>query len=227
MRGIAFAATPNAARAPARALSGPAGSHWCHRASGSAARSSWLWRAAQARRMERVPLDFRGPAHVALDEQSRREPGESHRGREEERLARHDLLRLPDVRDDLLVRLSGAGGHTRERERRTHELEEVTTIEPFWQPRCVPPLRPGRRMNRQPDRGPIREDGRLLHRWHVEQLVKTMSSRMSYSRLRRSPRTACSIGGRQPIVKTSSFGRRYRSGWRWHSRHHFIWREEA
>ena len=38
-----------------------------------------------------------------------REAAERHRGREEERLARHELLGLPDVRDDLLVGLARAG----------------------------------------------------------------------------------------------------------------------
>ena len=43
----------------------------------------------------------------------------------EERPAGDDLLRLPDVRDDLLFRLARAGAHAGERERRAHQLQEL------------------------------------------------------------------------------------------------------
>jgi hypothetical protein len=84
---------------------------------------------AEARGVERVALDLRGPAHVTLDEETGREPADAHRGRVEERLARDDLLRLADVRNDLFGRLAGARRDAGERERNARELEEVPPVE--------------------------------------------------------------------------------------------------
>ena len=44
------------------------------------------------------------------------------------------FFRLPDVRNDLLVRLARAGADARQRERRAHQLQEAAAsngIEPF------------------------------------------------------------------------------------------------
>jgi hypothetical protein len=84
---------------------------------------------AETRGVERVAFDLRGPAHVALDEETGREPADAHRGRVKERLARDDLLRLANVRDDLFGRLAGARRDAGERERNAREFEEVPPVE--------------------------------------------------------------------------------------------------
>ena len=61
---------------------------------------------AEAAGMLRVALDLRRAPFVALDEQAGGDAAERHRRREEQRPAGDQLLGLPDVRDDLLVRLA-------------------------------------------------------------------------------------------------------------------------
>ncbi len=82
-------------------------------------------RRAQARRMLGVALNLRRSPHVILDEHGAADARERHRGREEERPPRHELLGLPDVRHDPLFRLLGAGADAGERERRAHQLQEL------------------------------------------------------------------------------------------------------
>ena len=62
---------------------------------------------AEARRMIGVAFDLRRAALVALDQEADAGPGKRHRRRVEERLARNQLLGLPDVRNDAL-RSAGA-----------------------------------------------------------------------------------------------------------------------
>ena len=79
---------------------------------------------AEAARVQRVAFDLRRPALVALDQQAGGDAAERHRGREEQRLARDHLFGLPDVRDDLLRRLTRAGGDAGQRHRRAHQLQK-------------------------------------------------------------------------------------------------------
>ncbi len=97
--------------------------------------------AALARRMIGVALDLRRPAFVALDEQPRGHAAERRRGREEQRLAGHDLFGLPHVRHDELVGLHGAGGDAGQCERRAHQLQEAAAAH-----RIVPFRRVGREL---------------------------------------------------------------------------------
>ena len=130
---------------------------------------------AEATGMERIALDLRGTALVALDEQPGRDAAQRHRGRVEERSAGNELLGLADVRHDLFGRLTGARGHAGQRQGRAHQLQERSTrdrirdgfdlggelvVEPLAKGGVAGPL-----VERAPP-GSIRR-----HRWHVEQLV--------------------------------------------------------
>ena len=79
----------------------------------------------QAHGMVGVPLDLGGPALVALHQHAPRVPVVGHRGREEERPPRHQLLRLLDVGKDPLRGLAGAGGEAGQGEGGAHEGEEL------------------------------------------------------------------------------------------------------
>ena len=81
----------------------------------------------EARGMVRVPLDLGRTPEMALDEDALRVAAVEHGRGEEERLARHDLLRRPHVGDDLLFRLLGAAHESRQRERSAHHGEELAT----------------------------------------------------------------------------------------------------
>ena len=80
---------------------------------------------AEAGRVLGIALELRRPAHVVFGQERHAEAALRHRGRVEQRPARDDLFRLPDVRDDLLVRLPGAGADAGERERGAHQLQEL------------------------------------------------------------------------------------------------------
>ena len=81
----------------------------------------------KARRMLRISFNFGRPAHMAFDQNRSRDAAERNRARKEQRPARHQILWLTDIRNDLLGRLSRARPDARERERRAHQLEEVAT----------------------------------------------------------------------------------------------------
>ena len=83
---------------------------------------------AAAARVIGVALDLGRPPLVALDEQPGADAAEGHRRRVVKRPARHDLLGLPDVWDDLLGGLARAGGHPGEPERGAHELEKGSPL---------------------------------------------------------------------------------------------------
>ncbi len=79
----------------------------------------------EALRVVGVALDLRRPPLVALHEDAARVAVVGDRGGEVERAARHELLRLPDVGEDLLRGLLRAGGQTGQRQRGPHEGEEL------------------------------------------------------------------------------------------------------
>ena len=76
--------------------------------------------------MVRIAFNLGRTAHMALDENAAAEAAERHRRREEQRLAGNDLLRLVDVRNDLLVgrrrRRAQAAAQSRQRQRRAHQF---------------------------------------------------------------------------------------------------------
>ena len=76
-----------------------------------------------------VALDLGRPALVALDQQPGGDAAERHRGGEEQRLARDDVLGLPHVGDDQLVGLAGAAGDAGQRQRRAHQLQEAAAAD--------------------------------------------------------------------------------------------------
>src|SRR3954470_14815297 len=75
-----------------------------------------------------ISFDLRRASHVALDEHAMRVAADWHRGGEENRLARDQILRLPNVRDDLL-RGTIASRQTAERHRGAHELHEIAPVD--------------------------------------------------------------------------------------------------
>ena len=81
-----------------------------------------------------IALDLGRPSFVVLDQQADAGAGKRHRRGEEQRLARDELLGLPDVRHDQLVRLARAGAHAGQRQRGAHQLQEAAAadrIEPL------------------------------------------------------------------------------------------------
>ena len=80
---------------------------------------------AEARGVLGIALDLRRAAVVTLDEQAGGDPGERHRGGEQDRLPGKKLLRLADIGHDLLDRLARAGGQSGEAQRGRGELQEV------------------------------------------------------------------------------------------------------
>ena len=84
--------------------------------------------AAERGRVVGIALDLRRPPHVALDEHARADAAEGERGGEVERLAGDEVLRLADVRDDLLRR-AVARREPRQRDRSAHQLDEVAAVD--------------------------------------------------------------------------------------------------
>ena len=81
-----------------------------------------------------LPSIFVGRPFVTLDQQPHAGTVHRHGGGVEQRLARNELLGLPDVGNELLGRLAGAGAHASQCERRSHQLQEAATadgIEPL------------------------------------------------------------------------------------------------
>ncbi len=143
-----------------------------------------------------VPLDLGGPALVALHQHPPRVAVVGHRGREEERPPRHQLLRLLDVGEDLLRGLAGAGGEAGQGERGAHEGEELAAalgvlegrgllgelaVEELEEARAVqellqalPVAAAGRPLEAPPHSRELHGDaGDLVraHRWQVEQVT--------------------------------------------------------
>ncbi len=134
---------------------------------------------AQARRMERVPLDLGRPAFVALDEHAHAAAGARHRGGVEQRPPRHDLLGLTHVRNDQFGRLPGARRRAGERQRGAHQLEELPAGDRIGRRRVERrgELVVQQRLERRVvpgfiERAPEAVSCRRRHRWHVEQLVR-------------------------------------------------------
>jgi len=74
-----------------------------------------------------VAFELRRAPEVILGEKRHSQPADGHGGGVEQGPSRNDLLRLPDVGDELLVRLARAGADARQRERRAHQLQELTS----------------------------------------------------------------------------------------------------
>ena len=171
---------------------------------------------AEALRVVGVPLDLRRPALVALHEDAARVAVVRGRRGEEERTARHQVLGLPHVRENRLLRLLRADGEPGQGQRCAHECQELP-----------PALRvfEGRRLLRKLTLQELEEPGALgelvealpvataggsagtathalesdrdggdvilAHRWHVEQ--DTCGS-APYSSTRRCPSSSWSGG---------------------------------
>ena len=80
---------------------------------------------AQRRRMLRIAFDLGRTAFVALHQQPRAVGAERHRRGVKQRLAQHQVMRLPHVGNDRLQRLPGAGAQPGQRQRGAHDLHEV------------------------------------------------------------------------------------------------------
>ena len=80
---------------------------------------------AEAGRVLGIALELRRPSHVVFGQQRHAVTAVRHGGGEEQGPAGDDLLGLTDVRNDLLVRLPGAGADAGEGERRAHQLQEL------------------------------------------------------------------------------------------------------
>jgi hypothetical protein len=81
-----------------------------------------------------IALDLRRPAFMTFNQQANAGTRERHGSGVEQGLAGHDLFGLPDVGDDRLVRLSGAGAHASQCQRRAHQFQEAPAtdgIEPL------------------------------------------------------------------------------------------------
>src|SRR5690606_10675655 len=147
------------------------------------------------RRVLRVSLDLGGSARVAFDQSAAGVTAERQRGGEEERLARHDVLRLADVGHDPLVSGAVATGpaDAGQRHRRRHELQEPSAADaagqrtdPAWELVSQPALELGRLrvlLEAAPERPALlaakrfsQTFARPVHRWHVVQSVKPTAS---------------------------------------------------
>ena len=72
-----------------------------------------------------VALDLDWPVHMALHQQRRCVPAQRERRGIKQRTPRNEFFRLANVRDNRLERLTGAGGHPRQRHGRTHQFEKA------------------------------------------------------------------------------------------------------
>ena len=160
---------------------------------------------AEARGVFRIPLDLGRPAGVALDQQSRGESAEDHRRGVELRAARDDILGRLDPGGDLFGRPDGATRHTRQGERRAHQLQEVASalgighlrrvlgelaMEEVLERRCSGQLLEASPVFRSARRGELGADldqifrgdlARFAHRWQIEQLSSRPSSILYFS----------------------------------------------
>ena len=85
-------------------------------------------RGTKARRVGFVAFDLRRAAHVVFHEHANGARGPRHRGGKVQRRTRHHRLGVLRVGVDALFRLLGAGVETRERQRRTHQLQHDAAI---------------------------------------------------------------------------------------------------
>ena len=72
-----------------------------------------------------IAFDFGRMTLVTFHKHRRGDAGKRDRGREEQRPARNQVLRLPDVGNDLFGRLLRAGADAGQRQRRAHQLQEL------------------------------------------------------------------------------------------------------
>ena len=142
--------------------------------------------------MVRITLDFGRTPHVTLDQHGMCDAGERNGAREEQRSAGDEILRLTDVRDDGLGWLLRARSDARQRERRTHELQELAAalgivplgglfrelpVEVLAKAGCVRQLAETAPIQSAARVGQTRSNGGRIHKkavsylWHVEQLV--------------------------------------------------------
>ena len=77
--------------------------------------------------MFRIALELRRPAHVIFRQQRHADAALRHRRGIEQRPARNDFFRLPDVRDEFFFGLPSAGADAGERQRGAHQLQELST----------------------------------------------------------------------------------------------------
>ena len=77
-------------------------------------------------RMLRVAFDFGRTPHMAFDQDRLRNAGQRDRAGEKQGTAGDDVLGLLDVGNNLFGRLFGARADSGERERRAHQLQELT-----------------------------------------------------------------------------------------------------
>ena len=82
----------------------------------------------QAVRVLRIAFHFRRSAHLAFHQHSLSETADHVSARVVKRFAGHDFFGRADVRDDLVARWSARGG-AGQRERRSHQLEEMPTAD--------------------------------------------------------------------------------------------------
>src|SRR5262249_19501484 len=148
-------------------------------------------------RMLRIAFNFDWPAFMTFNQETETVSGRSHTRGEDNRRARQQLFGRPNVRNNFLRRSGGASCERGKSERCRHDRKEVTPAQfIFWLLEHLP------------------------HLWQIEQLVSFQGWSTLYSFTSCRPSSSCGIGGRQPIVKTSSRGRRYFSGARWQLIHH-------
>src|SRR5262245_13041929 len=84
---------------------------------------------AEARRMVGIPFDFRQPSFIALDQQADRVRPKRHRHSIKLWLAEDHSIRLLDVRNDVLLGGLPASRKPGKRERRSHELQKVASVD--------------------------------------------------------------------------------------------------
>ena len=159
-----------------------------------------------------IAFDFGRMTLVAFHQNRRGDAGKRDGRREEQRTARHQVLGLPHVGDDLFRRLLRAGADAGERERRAHQLQELaaalrdrSTATPARETPGAgtrgtaaesdssPRLRQYRRPS-EPARRDLMAAKSISYLWHVEQLVSWSTPAILYSFTRRSPRPGSSAG---------------------------------
>src|SRR5439155_13553169 len=128
------------------------------------------------------------------------------------------------VGDDALGRLLDAAAHTRQRERRAHQLEKVApplrvvplrgllgelAMEVLAELRRVAQFAEAAPEQAAVGSGKPRPNGGKIrtHLWHVEQLVNCSAPAILYSLTSRSPRPGSSAGRSYAMLNTWSFGR--------------------